>query len=110
MSSLYIPVTTLMIDQWKRVELNKAGEHRGYSHCGRCIDSFLWKPNHCTRFTETDGCFPLCEECWKALTPAERLPFYRAMFESNLATCPPLYRDEYEAKWPLTKKAVEEGK
>jgi hypothetical protein len=27
------------------------------------------------------GVFPLCETCWSELTPAERLPFYRQVFD-----------------------------
>jgi hypothetical protein len=28
------------------------------------------------------GCFPLCENCWSALTPPERLPYYEQLLVS----------------------------
>jgi hypothetical protein len=100
----------ITVDRHTRIELNRAGRQLGYGGCGRCCDSWLWKPSHATEITSWDGVFPLCEDCWKALTPEERLPFYRAMFEQNLATCPGDYIEQYKAQWPLIEKAVKEGK
>ncbi|MEN3369987.1 MAG: hypothetical protein V7609_2130 [Verrucomicrobiota bacterium] len=100
----------ITVDNQKRIELNRAGRRSGLGECGRCLDSWLWKPHHTTDFTSRDGVFPLCEDCWKRLTPDERLPFYRAMFERNLATCPADYLEQYKAQWPLIEKAVKEGK
>ena len=51
-----------------------------YGWCSRCGASWADEKGHNTPF---DGghqaCFPLCEECWSVLTPAERLPWYRRM-------------------------------
>lgn len=56
------------------------------SYCYRCRTSF-WGPiknEHHTTTYETreggsSGCYPLCENCWSALTPKERMPFYDAL-------------------------------
>jgi hypothetical protein len=32
-------------------------------------------------YTESKGCLPLCEACWADLTPQERLPFYRVLWD-----------------------------
>lgn len=33
---------------------------------------------------EGAGCFPLCEMCWRSLTPGKRLPYYRSLHEEWL--------------------------
>ncbi len=48
----------------------------GYSSCQRCGIPWKFTKSHSTRYNETKGCFPLCEDCWKELTPKERFPFY----------------------------------
>jgi hypothetical protein len=52
----------------------------GYSWCHRCLTPWLFVPLHDTAYSEFEGCFPLCEECWRELeTPARRLPYYREL-------------------------------
>lgn len=106
------PSTGIVItgDSQRRIELNQAGRRLGLSGCGRCKDSWQWKPHHTTMFSTRDGCFPLCEDYWKALTPDERLPFYRAMFDRNVSIRPGGDREAYRATWLLIEKAVKEGK
>jgi hypothetical protein len=53
-----------------------------HSHCYRCGITWGFAKNHCTRYSDCEGCFPLCEYCWRRLTPQGRLPFYRRLFES----------------------------
>lgn len=68
------------------------GRRKGFSGCGRCGDSWWWKPKHVTQYIAApagvenagsvigQGCFPLCEECWVWLgTPKDRLPYYAAL-------------------------------
>ena len=59
-----------------RQDRNHAARSRGYSGCGRCGDTWDWKPSHTTPYCGRPGCFPLCEECWSSLTPSTRLPYY----------------------------------
>lgn len=54
----------------------------GYSWCGRCRTSWRFVEGHSTNYTEHRGCFPLCEACWSELTPEQRLPFYRDLWQS----------------------------
>lgn len=63
---------------------------------------------HVTTYLEEPGCslgcFPLCESCWKKLgTPAERLPYYRELYENN-------WNYEPEEVWLQIEAAVREGK
>lgn len=45
--------------------LNWWGGIQGYSGCGICGDRWSWKEGHTIKMTETQGAFPICEECWK---------------------------------------------
>jgi hypothetical protein len=54
----------------------------GYGHCGRCFAPWTYAKWHSTTYSEWRGCFPLCEECWAALTPETRLPYYLDLWES----------------------------
>ena len=55
-----------------------------YGNCGYCGRTWDKVEHHNTRITEHVGMFPLCEECWRALTPEQRLPYYRALYSSWL--------------------------
>lgn len=48
--------------------------------------------------------FPLCEQCWSELTPQNRLPFYRVLFEQWR-----FLGSEYH-EWADIERAVLEGK
>lgn len=54
--------------------------HPGYSHCYRCGRPWACVEGHSTPYADGSACFPLCEGCWGALTPQDRLPFYRQLF------------------------------
>jgi len=73
----------------------------GYSHCHKCLTNWGFVEGHTTRVTEGSGCFPLCERCWEGLTPEERLPYYRQLYDEWLADgCKPRY------PWSKLKTAV----
>lgn len=57
-----------------------------HSYCYRCWITWTFVREHTTWYRYIDGhkdtgCFALCEHCWKELTPIQRLPFYRMLFE-----------------------------
>jgi len=89
----------------------------GLGYCYRCRRP--WKTHgigvveHATNYTETSGMFPLCEGCWSKLSPEERLPYYRKLWDSwNHGGFWIQYADgtwhEWEAPepWPVIEKAV----
>jgi hypothetical protein len=49
--------------------------------CGRCKVSWKWVEGHLTLYSCGSACFPLCEKCWSDLTPEERVPYYRELFD-----------------------------
>lgn len=52
----------------------------GYSACLRCGMPWRYVEPHTTRYSRSQGCFPLCADCWTLLGSAEnRLPFYRQL-------------------------------
>lgn len=51
-----------------------------YGWCGRCKWPWNVVKGHTTWFGRGRGCFPLCEGCWRGLTPEGRLPYYRGMW------------------------------
>lgn len=74
-----------MIDQklYNRQELAAIAHSmwRGYGSCQRCRMPWSVTEGHSTTFGAR-GMFPLCVECWTALTPKERLPFYQQLWDS----------------------------
>lgn len=54
----------------------------GYSYCMRCGMPWNRVDGHTTRYTETSGCFPLCEGCWTLLGhPEARIEYYAALID-----------------------------
>jgi hypothetical protein len=105
---------------------NLRGFTRGYGACLCCRDTWDWKDEHTTHYSEpgawpSEACFALCEECWAALTPEERLPYYDQLVEiwivgsSEPSDRQALYRaalgspSEYEEKRAQIHKAVLAG-
>ena len=74
---------------------------RHVTGCGRCLRPWSGGPStkkrgngpwikikgwsgvegHDTEYAKDRGCFPLCEECWAMLSPEERLPYYRQLWQ-----------------------------
>ncbi len=52
----------------------------GYSACGCCGTTWRFVKEHVTYYTKYSGMFPLCEKCWRAKTPLERLQFYHLLW------------------------------
>lgn len=77
------------------------------AECKRCG---RWRPYHITKYSATEGCLPLCEECWKKLTPELRVPYYAALMHVwlNTSTTDVMKADALD-KWPLIRAAVMEG-
>lgn len=96
--------TSYLGDNWP-IELRRLwGKHiaaasPGWGHCYRCLRTWNACKNHVTQYSELSGCFPLCEPCWKELTPAERLPFYLELIQS--------WNDSPWQQEPGTKEAIE---
>jgi len=53
-----------------------------YGECGHCGRTWDKVRGHSTLIDGRTGMFPLCEDCWKAMTPQERLPYYFALYSS----------------------------
>ena len=73
-----------------------------YGTCGRCNRHWGICEYHVTHFSSSEGCFPLCEECWQELTPETRLPYYRELWEQRGTSS--------VERWEKIKKAVLEEK
>lgn len=71
----------------------------GFSWCFRCKTNWDYVHGHVTHFGDGSGSFPLCEKCWTGLTPTQRLPFYRQLFDRQAA-------QESERDWNMVETAV----
>ena len=73
--------------------------------------------HHCTTLGELDGLplggpCPLCQDCWGAMEPAERVPFYRRLYDYNRALDERFYKRGYDAdgtQWEVIERAVLSG-
>jgi hypothetical protein len=77
----------------------------GYGSCFRCKRTWNICKGHATYYSSGDGCFPLCEPCWKELKPFERIPYYKKLFGEWEKFQPVEF-----SKKELIIKAVREGK
>lgn len=53
----------------------------GYGTCKRCKMPWPFVYSHTTMWNKNNGMFPLCEHCWERLSPGERLPYYRMLWQ-----------------------------
>jgi hypothetical protein len=81
-----------------------------YGSCYRCGASWRTAKHHNTQYQPGLGCFPLCEDCWGVLTPAERLPFYRTLFQEWESYGPMSEAERAVYNWGDIERAVLEGK
>lgn len=99
----------------------KADLNLDYSTCERCGRPWCLCQSHETEYWRASnaelksdiavaamGMFPLCEDCWKELSPQERLPFYRSLFDSWRGNI--LEQNLPYHKWELIEAAVLKGK
>lgn len=77
--------------------------HPGFSSCFRCWRVWKIAKPHSTMYTDSFGCFPLCEECWQVLTPEQRLPYYRALYDKWRNAMTPGMRSFQEIKEAVMK-------
>jgi hypothetical protein len=91
---------------------NFFGRVQGFGSCYRCHDTWNHTKEHCTYFNGGRGCFPLCERCWGALQPYERLPYYKQLHQRWLDQLPgnQQRRSELINEWPLIRRAVMKGR
>lgn len=81
----------------------------GYSTCHRCRTAWAWTKPHHTQYTGHSACFPLCEECWRVLTPEQRLPYYRELWRTWLFQTPMYNWWDAWASWLYIEDAVRQG-
>jgi hypothetical protein len=77
----------------------------GYSDCGRCHRTWNICKNHNTQYSKSYGCFPICEACWKELTPNERFPYYQRLIELWMFGS----HDDNGIPWNITKENIEKA-
>lgn len=84
-------------------ERNTSG---GRGRCMRCA-AINTKPMHTTEWMNHNA-FVLCEECWQALTPEQRVPFYTMLWAVWVGQSPQDI-DKYISEWPAMCAAVLAG-
>lgn len=110
-----------------RQALAKILPEDGHGCCARCNLSWGYIEPHTTEYLQPkygvsiedtipfnnvvgEGCFVLCEYCWRSLTPAERLPYYRKLWIQNIKdTDYPEEAKRLLELWPLVEDAVWKG-
>ena len=56
----------------------------GYGWCYRCKRPWKYAEPHTTWYSESAGCFPLCETCWTRLgAPEARRPYYERHIQED---------------------------
>lgn len=70
----------------------------GWGHCARCGTNWHFVDGHSTMIHGGGGMFPLCVHCWGELTPEQRLPFYKKVFES--------WEEPRDFRWEVIEEAV----
>lgn len=93
----------------------------GFSSCHRCDTCWHFVREHCTDYeiepsgpvegeqasfqVTGSGCFPLCQWCWEELTPDERMPYYKQLWDSWAQ-----WGERDEKQWFAIQEAVLRGK
>lgn len=73
----------------------------GYGTCYRCERPWTVCNGHTTMYNDSNGAFPLCEECWKELLPTERWPYYKRLvisWDTNEKTMQEMKRAVFDGK------------
>jgi len=66
--------------------------------CLHCKTTWRFVKPHNTPLNKHESVFPLCEKCWKRLTPEQRLPYYwLLLLEWNMEDGTELADDERAA-------------
>lgn len=80
------------------------------SACSLCGKTTGGIGEHCTMYSPHQGCFPLCQDCWSKLTPSERLPYYRGLFDFWRSSDATGRQTATNGLWLAISNAVMEGK
>ena len=82
----------------------------GWGWCYCCNRTWNICESHSTKMNMGEGCFPLCEDCWKELTPETRLPYYRMLFDAWVSNGDRYDNGrEWNETWKIIVSAVEGG-
>ena len=79
-----------------------------YSCCGRCHRPWAVCSGHAINYSDSGGCFALCEKCWSELLPKERLPYYESVVKSWIHESPDGYKHG-GMSWDELLKALREN-
>lgn len=75
--------------------------------CSRCGTPWSFVRHHSTQYTDSRGCFALCEFCWRECPREERVSYYRELFDLWVAQGAEIATPEC---WSLIEAAVLGGK
>jgi hypothetical protein len=66
-----------MKNRFSRWIENRTRNDPRISTCNRCGGGWNWKEGHTVYYTTShhSGMFPICEDCWKEITPEERFHY-----------------------------------
>lgn len=81
---------------------NLADSPAGYGACRRCGVSWAWAAPHVLTDTAGQTCNALCEPCHAQLSPAERLGYYRILWQQWID-------GGARISWPSIEAAVLQG-
>lgn len=104
---------TTTLEERRKIGREAQSKYPDNSWCGCCYRPWPICKEHLTDFggRRSGGCFALCEECWEELTPEERLPFYKKVYELWRSFGLLDYNGQpWEDVWELMKSAVLAGK
>jgi len=99
--------------QWRIGRLSRKLGPPGYSWCGRCKTTWNYVHGHSTTYALGRACFPLCVKCWAELTPVDRLPYYRQLFDEwgrddlTWAELKAAVLNEGNPEWPDTIETIQ---
>jgi hypothetical protein len=83
-----------------------------YGSCYRCGRTWNVTKYHTTRYTHGISCFPLCEACWRELTPTQRIPYYFTLFKKWLSYGTETHSNgmSWDETWDAILEAVMDGR
>lgn len=74
------------VERWQvemRRMLARTVPATGYGSCASCHLPWWVVTGHTVDFSESGGCFPVCEMCWQNLDRDEIWPYYAAHIRKN---------------------------
>ena len=83
-----VPEPPIPADTPEDAEIVRKARSAGFGGCVRCGHTWNNWSGHDTPYAPGRSMFPLCVECWGALTPAQRLPYYSKLIDQGQAWSP----------------------